>query len=269
MGKRKKWKKSFLTKQEKRNLHTRYICGISLCIALLCVILSAYNHQAFVAQFDFASIIVSIVLSVTAIWLSISGERKTTEIKDKIVESAGQLSETTKKIKTLNGQYKETMGSQLKELENVQKRLSDLFASVSDMQKQVAATHEELAAMNSTTIVSGTQSFSPEQLEMFFDNIYIWNCGTGHNAHMEWVFCEMARLIMDYRQKQSPYTYLQIVTQLGNSGVYIPQWNNAILVSWGSLNTLTAIGVFDNPGVTGKIKEKIAKPLANNPFSTQ
>lgn len=266
MGRSKKWKKSFQIKQEKRSLHTKYICGIALSITLLSIVLSAYDHNAFVAQFDFASTIVSIVLSVIAIWLSISGEQKTTEIKDKIVESADRLSKTTKNVRNLNNQYKETMDNQLEKLENVQKQLSDLLASVADVKEQVAVTREELSAMNNVPFTTDTQPLDTEQLWKLFENINNWNCQYPFNIQLEWIFCQMVRLIMDSRQNNSSYNLAEVITLLGNSGVSIPFWNNNIHINWGIINTMIAIGVFNNQAVMEKIQEKIGKVLENNPF---
>lgn len=83
--------------QEKLKLHFTYIVVICFIICIGTVILAAHNQETFVSQISFAGTITSIVLSILAIWLSMSGERTTNDIRIKISESTERLSETTKK----------------------------------------------------------------------------------------------------------------------------------------------------------------------------
>ena len=75
---------------------------ILLCIivivnlVLLLVWLFTSHYEAdFVSHFNFASTVTSIILSVLAIFLSISGESKTQEIRDKIVQQADEIVKAT------------------------------------------------------------------------------------------------------------------------------------------------------------------------------
>ena len=85
--------------QEKLKLHFTYIVVICFIICIGTVILAAHNQETFVSQISFAGTITSIVLSILAIWLSMSGERTTNDIRIKISESTERLSETTKMLK--------------------------------------------------------------------------------------------------------------------------------------------------------------------------
>jgi hypothetical protein len=85
---------------DKYKLHVRYIGIIALIITLGSVILAGYNNDAFVGQFSFASTITSIILSVVAIWMSISGERNTNSIKDKVEDAVDDLNEVNMNIKS-------------------------------------------------------------------------------------------------------------------------------------------------------------------------
>ena len=97
------------SKHEKLKLHFIYIVVICFIICIGTIIIAAYNQEAFVAQVSFAGTITSIVLSVIAIWLSISGERTTNDIRIKIAESTERLSDTTKNVEALNKNYENTM----------------------------------------------------------------------------------------------------------------------------------------------------------------
>ena len=94
-------------------LHFIYVVTICFIICIGTIIIAAYNQEAFVSQVSFAGTITSIVLSVIAIWLSISGERTTNDIRIKIAESTERLSDTTKNVETLNKNYENTMDTQL------------------------------------------------------------------------------------------------------------------------------------------------------------
>lgn len=69
------------------------ILGISLMIIAL--VIKTSNNTAFVNNVSFASTITSIILSVIAIWMSITGERSTNEIKTKVSESVDRLIKTS------------------------------------------------------------------------------------------------------------------------------------------------------------------------------
>ena len=131
-------------KHEKIKLHMKYIIAISAIISLESVVLSLYCQDAFVAQVSFAATITSIVLSVIAIWMSVSSERSTSVIRVKIAESTERLSGTTKEIETFNNNYQETMDTQLAELKNIQVQLAKIIHSVDTVQKQVSFMSEKV-----------------------------------------------------------------------------------------------------------------------------
>lgn len=98
---------------------------IMLCLAVLLLILAltirTADNDIFVDQVSFASTITSIILSVIAIWMSISGERQTSEIKEKVVSASDKLAETVKESQNIMKDLKET----LKEQNRIYKGLSD------------------------------------------------------------------------------------------------------------------------------------------------
>ena len=157
-----------ITKHEKIILHMKYIIAISVIISLGSVVLALYNQDAFVAQVSFAATITSIVLSVIAIWMSISGERSTNDIKVKIAESTERLSGTTKEIETFNNNYKETMNTQLAELKNVQEKLAQITQSVNIVKEQLSFMSEK-NTINPNTI---DNSIMTREYESFSVNSY-------------------------------------------------------------------------------------------------
>ena len=75
--------------------------GIVIIFALLLVILwlfTATQDPSFASHFSFASTVASIILSVLAIFISISGESKTQVIRDKIEKEADDLIRVSNKL---------------------------------------------------------------------------------------------------------------------------------------------------------------------------
>ena len=107
-----------IVQYEKTILHAKYIVAIALVVCLGNLVIKTYCQKAFVDQVSFAGTVTSIVLSVIAIWMSISGERTTNDIKMKITESSERLSGTTKELEDLNKNHKETMQTQLNEFKH-------------------------------------------------------------------------------------------------------------------------------------------------------
>ncbi len=76
---------------EKLKLHVNYIIGISIAITALVIIASSYGNVAFVGQVSFAGTVSSIILSVIAIIITIIGETKSDNTKDKLVNVSSEL----------------------------------------------------------------------------------------------------------------------------------------------------------------------------------
>ncbi len=108
---------------EKNKLHIKYLIAIASVISIGSIVLSLCNKDTFVAQVSFASTITSIVLSVIAIWMSISSERTTNDIKSKIWESTERLAKTTENVEILNDRNESIMNTQLNELNDVKEKL--------------------------------------------------------------------------------------------------------------------------------------------------
>lgn len=126
-----------IIQNEKNRLHIKYIIAIAMIFCLGSIALSLYDKDIFVAQVSFAGTITSIVLSVIAIWMSISGERTTNDIKSRIMESTERLSKVTENVESLNNKNVTIMNTQLKELNNVKNKLEAIIHSVDNVGEQV------------------------------------------------------------------------------------------------------------------------------------
>ena len=77
-------------------LHSKYIAFISIAIVIWIVATGEANTEQFSEWISFASTITSIILSVIAIILSITGEGKTDVVRDKIEEAVKKIREDCK-----------------------------------------------------------------------------------------------------------------------------------------------------------------------------
>lgn len=254
-----------IIKHEKRKLHMNYIIAISAIISLGSVVLALYNQDAFVAQVSFAATITSIVLSVIAIWMSISGERSTNDIKVKIAESTERLSGTTKEIETFNNNYKETMNTQLAELKNVQEKLAQITQSVNIVKEQVSFMSEKNTI--NPNIIDNNIMTTAQRITLF-NNIYIWE--TINDPLREYIFCKIAELLINGRTNHKLYYLGDIINYFEQSGYNVSVWSGTINKCWGIINTLFAASVFDDPNAVNQIQNTINNklyPQSPNPIN--
>lgn len=170
---------------EKLKLHFTYIIVICFIICIGTIIIAAYNQEAFVSQISFAGTITSIILSVIAIWLSISGERTTNDIRIKIAESTERLSDTTKNVESLNQNYEKTMDTQLNELKKVQEQLTKVIFSINSVGEQVSHLQEKSSIISNTI---DKQILNTTQRITIFNTVYTtWFINK--DPYLEWLFC--------------------------------------------------------------------------------
>lgn len=122
-------------KHEKLKIHFMYIISISVACICLVIIISFCEDSTFKNCISVSSTVTSIILSVIAIILSVTGERSTNEIRNKVTDSVEQLETCTEKSSNLAEELTNTM-QQLNTLyENMNKRIIDQFPTISDIIK--------------------------------------------------------------------------------------------------------------------------------------
>ena len=123
-----------LRKMDRIKLHSRYILCISLGIVVWLVATGTYNNKLFPDWVSFASTITSIVLSVIAIIMSITGESKTDAIKN-------DLSETARKLDTVVNQLNQDMSGTNKDIRD---SISQLDEQIKILQDKVDKVPEQV-----------------------------------------------------------------------------------------------------------------------------
>lgn len=239
---------------EKSKLHFTYIIVICFIICIITIIIAAHDQDAFVSQVSFAGTITSIILSVLAIWMSISGERSTNDIRMKISESTERLSYTTHNVETLNQKYEKTMDTQLDELKNVQEQLSKIILSINNVREQVSHLQEKNSIIPSTI---DKQILNTAQRTAIFNTVYTtWFLNK--DPYLEWMFCMTIYIfITRYNKNRMACNLDGIIYNLSQYNIDINFWIRTIDIYWGVLNTLLAASVFDDDVAVNQIFNQV------------
>ncbi len=104
------------------------ILGISLIVIAL--VIKTSNNTAFVNNVSFASTITSIILSVIAIWMSITGERSTNEIKTKVSESVDRLLKTSRESDNLVTDLSNMLSGQNQAYNKIKDQMESILSEV-------------------------------------------------------------------------------------------------------------------------------------------
>ncbi len=218
-----------IIQSEKNKLHIKYIIAIAIIICFGSIILATYNQKAFVEQISFAGTVTSIILSVLAIWMSISGERTLNDIKSKIVESTERLSVTTINVEHLNNNYEKMMDEQFKELKNFQTQLESLIGHVDIVGKKVSIVQEKV------------------------DNNYF----KFDSVNNDILFCIMVQTIILCIKQNRYYTYEEVINALANCNVNISFCMKIIDINWGIIDALSLAAVFTNSDTINEIDNMV------------
>lgn len=107
-------------------LHSKYIACISIGIVIWIIATGQANTEQFADWISFASTITSIILSVIAIILSITGEGKTDAVRDKIEEAVKKLEKTANDIENANSDSVKNINEVKREIVSLKESLKDI-----------------------------------------------------------------------------------------------------------------------------------------------
>lgn len=113
-------------KYEKKIIHCRYISCISISICVILIITKAYASDEFVQQLSMAGTVTSIILSVIAIIMSITGEGKTDAIRNQMIERTQELKKTVKTVQKINTSVDESLQELKNGLTELQRKIDDV-----------------------------------------------------------------------------------------------------------------------------------------------
>ncbi|WP_238899348.1 hypothetical protein [Clostridium sp. YIM B02500] len=92
-------------KYEKMKLHIKYVLGIALTSTSLTIVAACFTKNKFVNEVSFASTVASIILSVIAIIMTIVGENKSENTKDKLINLSEDLEGIVQKIEKTTSEF--------------------------------------------------------------------------------------------------------------------------------------------------------------------
>ena len=136
----------FVLKREndRIKLHIRYICFITISIVVWLIATGTANNKEFYNWVSFAGTITSIILSVLAIIMSITGEGKTEHIKDQLEDTANHI----RQAQCIVGEINKSIEDNLGELNSEIKRLSDKIDDVPDKTAKKVTTYRNENMLN-------------------------------------------------------------------------------------------------------------------------
>lgn len=146
-------------------LHLKYIIGISFGCICLVIILSFCEDSVFKSCVSVASTVTSIILSVIAIILSVTGERTTNEIRNKVTDSVGQLEDCANKSSILSSELSATLQQMRALYDNMNDKIGVRIP-------QIQATLNDLVINNGNTNNADTNETDiKEKLKKFFNSL--------------------------------------------------------------------------------------------------
>lgn len=113
-------------KCEKKTLHCKYISCISIGICIWMIVSRVYDQEDFVSQLEFASTVASIILSVIAIIMSITGEGKTEGIRNQMTETTMELKTTVTTVRGINSDVSASLEELKKGLGELQNKIDQI-----------------------------------------------------------------------------------------------------------------------------------------------
>lgn len=131
-------------KCEKEKLHSRYVMIISSGVVIWFLATGKANTPEFSSWISFASTVASIILSVIAIIMSITGESKTDAMRNQMERTSNKLEDTANIVENANrvnveniNELKENINILEKKIENMPGQMSEVIRQYEKTKKSV------------------------------------------------------------------------------------------------------------------------------------
>lgn len=113
-----------------RNRTYSFVLILGIALMIIALVIKTSNEEVFVNQVSFASTITSIILSVIAIWMSITGERSTNEIKTKVSESVDKLLKTSSESDKLVTDLSNMLSGQNESYNRIKDQMESILSEI-------------------------------------------------------------------------------------------------------------------------------------------
>lgn len=124
----------------KTKLHSRYIAFIAVGIVIWLLATGDANSKEFSNWISFASTITSIILSVIAIIMSITGENKTEAMRNQIERTADKLEDTVIIVENANKENADNIRELKENIKILEKKIENMPGVVTEAMKQYEKT---------------------------------------------------------------------------------------------------------------------------------
>lgn len=132
-----------MLKTEKGKLHLRYIAIICIAICVWLIASGSAKDDTFISQLSFASTVTSIILSVIAIILSITGESKTSMMQARMEDIVQSLEKTAGQIAEISDNTEKNMGSLQEGIADLDLKIKNLPSEIHDQFKMTKISDSE------------------------------------------------------------------------------------------------------------------------------
>lgn len=120
-----------------RNRTYSFVLILGIALMIFAVVIKTSDDAVFVNQVSFAGTITSIILSVIAIWMSITGERSTNEIKTKVSESVDKLLKTSNESDKLVTDLSEMLSGQNESYNKIKNQMESILSEVNGVKTTI------------------------------------------------------------------------------------------------------------------------------------
>lgn len=140
----------------KTKLHSKYLLIISALICIWLFSVLTYGDQNFVAQMSFASTIASIILSVLAIIMSLTGEGKTEHIKEQLESAAKDIKESQEKVSSINKTIEENLNKLTKDIDTMNEKIEHV-SKISENTARMVSLYRSDITTDSSNVNEGIE----------------------------------------------------------------------------------------------------------------
>lgn len=150
-------------KYEKGQLHVKYLFILAGILAIASISIALGTDEAFTAQLSFASTVSSIILSVLAIIISISGEDKNSYVQNKMCETTDLMNQVATRIENAS----DKLNNKLSRLENLEDDLHGVKKDTQYMLNEI----QNLSLTGNTNQIKNGENISAKDLVKIYKTI--------------------------------------------------------------------------------------------------
>lgn len=164
-----------------KNRNYSFVLILGIALMIISLVIKTSSDAVFVNQVSFASTITSIILSVIAIWMSITGERSTNEIKMKVTDSVDRLLKISSESGQLVTDLSDMLSKQNESYNSIKGQMESILSEVLGVKTTIVSMNNSFMG----TKESATENF-PNDTFLFAKNLI----NRIPSKEVKWELCE-------------------------------------------------------------------------------